>query len=66
LKVDSTALSLLGNVKGTKHEMAEMLAKKYPVEFDTKLPSKRRAWENEDRRMGVFDAVGLAVASRLK
>ena len=53
--------TLLGDVKGTKHGMAEMLAKKYPVELAAKLPPKRRAWENEDGRMDMYDAVGLAV-----
>ena len=53
--------ALLSNVKGTKHEMAEMLAQKFPVELARKLPPKRRAWENEDGRMDMFDAVGLAV-----
>jgi hypothetical protein len=49
---------LLGDAKGTKHEMAEMLAEKYPVEIAAKLPPKRRPWENEDGRMDMFDAVG--------
>ena len=31
---------LLRDAKGTKHEMAEMLAKKYPVELAAKLPPK--------------------------
>ncbi len=53
--------ALLGDVKGTKHEMAEMLAQKFPVELAGKLPPKRRPWENEDGRMDMFDAVGLAV-----
>lgn len=51
---------LLNDEKGTKHEMAEMLADRYPVELAGKLPPKRRAWENEDARMDLFDAVGLA------
>jgi hypothetical protein len=57
---------LLGDAKGTKHEMAEMLAQKYHVELAAKLPKKRRAWENEDGRMDMFDAVGLALVFRLK
>lgn len=56
---------LLGRVKGTKHEIAEMLAQKYPVELAVKLPPKRRAWENEDGRMDIFDAVALAVVFRM-
>ena len=51
--------SLLDDEKGTKHEMAELLAQKYPVELTGKLPPKRRPWENEDGRMDMFDAVGL-------
>ena len=54
-------IALLGDVKGTKHEMAEMLAQKFPVELAGKLPPKRRPWENEDGRMDMFDAVGLTV-----
>jgi Holliday junction resolvasome RuvABC endonuclease subunit len=57
--------ALLGDVKGTKHEMAEMLANKYPVELAAKLPPKRRLWENEDGRMDIFDAVELAVVFRM-
>lgn len=52
--------SLLDNEKGTKHEMAEMLAKQFPIELAGKLPPKRRPWENEDERMDMFDAVGLS------
>jgi hypothetical protein len=59
-------IALLGDVKGTKHEMAEFLAQKYPVELAAKLPPKRRAWENEDGRMDMFDAVGLAVVFRMR
>jgi hypothetical protein len=51
---------LLGDANGTKHELAVMLAKKYPAELAAKLPPKRRPWENEDGRMDMFDAVGLA------
>jgi len=57
--------ALLGDVKGTKHEMAEMLAQKYPVELAAKLPPKRRPWENEDGRMDIFDAAALAVVLRM-
>jgi hypothetical protein len=55
--------SLLGNPKGTKHEMAETLAKKFPAMLAAKLPPKRRAWDSENGRMDLFDAVGLAMAS---
>jgi len=58
--------ALLGNTEGTKHEMAEVLAQTFPVELAGKLPPKRRAWENEDGRMDMFDAVGLATVFRRK
>jgi hypothetical protein len=41
--------------------MADKLAKQFPIELAGKLPPKRRPWENEDGRMDMFDAVGLAV-----
>src|SRR5262249_18436518 len=54
---------LLGNENGTKHEMAELVAKRYRDELASRLPPKRRTWESENSRMDIFDAVGLAVAS---
>jgi len=54
-------VALLGDVKGTKHEMAELLAQRFPTELAARMPRKRRAWENEDGRMDMFDAVELAV-----
>jgi hypothetical protein len=56
---------LLGDPRGTKHEMAEMLAKGFPDELASRLPSKRREWESADSRMDIFDAVGLVVAFRI-
>ncbi len=56
---------LLGNVHGTKQEMAEMLVKHFPDELASRLPRKRRTWEGADARMDIFDAVGLAVAYRI-
>jgi len=57
--------SLLGNPKGTKHEMAEMLAMQFPDELASRLPPKRKLWQSEDSRMDMFDAVGLAVVFRM-
>ena len=62
---EKSRITLLGDVKGTKHEMAEFLAQKYPVELAGKLPPKRRLWETEDSRMDIFDAVALAVVFRM-
>lgn len=51
--------------RGTKHAMAEIIAKRFPEELGTRLPPKRRPWMSEDYRMDIFDAVALALASRL-
>jgi hypothetical protein len=58
-------IALLGDAKGTKHEMAEMLAQKFLAELAGRLPAKRRTWESEDGRMDTFDAVGLAEVFQL-
>jgi hypothetical protein len=52
---------LLGNPKGTKQEMAELLAGKFPEELAFRLPPKRKPWKSEDSRMDIFEAVALAV-----
>jgi Holliday junction resolvasome RuvABC endonuclease subunit len=51
---------------GTKHDMAEVLAKRFSDEIGFRLPPKRAAWMNQDRRMDIFDAAALAVAFRRK
>ena len=56
---------LLNNEAGTKREMAELLAKKFPDELASRLPEKRKAWKSEDARMDIFDAVGLAVTLKI-
>jgi hypothetical protein len=56
---------ILGNPKGTKHGVAELLAKQFPDELASRLPPKRKCEHNEDRRMDIFDAVALAVVSRI-
>jgi Holliday junction resolvasome RuvABC endonuclease subunit len=47
--------------KGTKYEMAEVIANRFPEELSLQLPSKRHLWESVDSRMDVFDAVALAL-----
>jgi hypothetical protein len=56
---------LLGNQKGTKQEMAEVLATQFPDELASRLPTKRKPWESEDSRMDIFDAMALAVVFRM-
>jgi len=49
---------------GTKHALAEIVAKQYPEELSFRLPPKRRAWMSEDSRMDIFDAMALAMVFR--
>jgi hypothetical protein len=53
---------LLANRKGTKHGVAELLAKQFPDELGSRLPPKRKWYNSEDGRMDMFDAVALASA----
>jgi Holliday junction resolvasome RuvABC endonuclease subunit len=55
-----------GNGPGTKHDLAEILAQRFPEELGSRLPPKRRPWMSEDSRMDIFDAVALALMLRLK
>jgi Holliday junction resolvasome RuvABC endonuclease subunit len=57
---------LLGDTRGTKHEMAVMIAKLFPDQLALLLPPKRRTWEGPDSRMDIFDAVALAVTFRMR
>lgn len=50
--------------KGTKHEIATIIAGRYPDELQTRLPPKRKAWMPVDYRMDIFDAVALALVPR--
>jgi len=56
---------LLGDPRGTKHEMAEMIANLFPDQLALLLPPKRRTWQGADSRMDIFDAVALAVTFRM-
>ena len=49
--------------KGTKDALAEIVAKRFPDELAHRLPPKRRDWQSEDSRMGIFDAIALALIS---
>lgn len=48
--------------QGTKHALAEIMARRFPVELGDRLPAKRKAWDSEDCRMGIFEAVALVMA----
>lgn len=55
-------LTLLGREDGTKQEMAELMASRFPDELASRLPPKRKPWVSEDSRMDIFDAVGLVAS----
>ena len=50
--------SYLGSV--TKYDIAMAIAKHIPA-FERFLPRRRKPWESEDARMGIFDAAALAL-----
>jgi Holliday junction resolvasome RuvABC endonuclease subunit len=53
---------IVGEAEGTKHDLAKSIAERFPEELGFRLPPKRRDWMSEDYRMGIFDAVALALA----
>jgi RNase H-fold protein (predicted Holliday junction resolvase) len=55
----------LANGLGTKQEIAEIIAKRFPDELGSRLPQKRKAWMSEKYQMSIFDAVALALMLRL-
>jgi hypothetical protein len=52
--------------QGTKHALAEIVARQFPEQLGSKLPPKRKAWMREHYQMGIFQAVALALMLRLK
>jgi Holliday junction resolvasome RuvABC endonuclease subunit len=47
--------------RGTKHAIAKILAARFHEELGFRLPPKRRPWMGQDYRMGIFDALALAL-----
>lgn len=54
----------LASGQGTKRDLAEIVACRFPEELGFRLPPKRRPWMSEDYRMGIFEAVALALVVR--
>jgi hypothetical protein len=52
------------DAKATKYQIAKTLAERVPDELAKLLPAQRRAWDSEDRRMDIFDAMALVVTFR--
>lgn len=63
---DQLMKAFIINGEKTKHALAEIIAKRFPEELGASLPPKRKAWESEDVRMNIFDAVALVLALRQK
>ena len=51
--------------EGSKQDLAEILAQRFPEELGFRLPPKRRPWMSEDYRMQIFDAVALAIVGSM-
>jgi hypothetical protein len=47
--------------ESNKYEVASALARQFP-ELASSLPPKRKIWQSEDYRMGIFDAAAVGVA----
>ncbi len=47
--------------ESNKYEVASVLAKQFPA-LASRLPPKRKCWQSEDYRMGIFDATAVGVA----
>jgi hypothetical protein len=63
LAVSQKQVSALSAVKRpTKWDVAEAIAKRFP-EIADRLPPKRKAWQTEEERIGIFIAVAAAVAA---
>jgi hypothetical protein len=51
---------------GTKYTIARIIAMRFPEELGHRLPPKRKPWKSEDYRMGIFDAVALAITKQVR
>ena len=47
--------------EANKYEVARALAAQFPS-LASRLPPKRKCWQSEDYRMGIFDAAAVGVA----
>jgi len=47
--------------ESNKYEVASALARQFP-DLASRLPPKRKIWQSEDYRMGIFDAAAVGVA----
>jgi hypothetical protein len=57
------AKTFFGDGEGTKFERATLIAARFP-ELAHRMPPERKPWKAEDDRMGIFDAVALALTGQ--
>lgn len=62
---DQVMSAFIADGQGTQHVLAEIIAKRFPEELESRLPPKRKPWMSEDSRMNIFDAVALALLPHL-
>lgn len=58
--------AFLPNGKGNKHDLALAIADRFPEELALRVPPERKAWMTEDSRVNTFEAVALALMTRIK
>lgn len=58
--------AFLPNSKGSKHDLALVIADRFPEELALRVPPERKAWMTEDSRVNLFEAVALALMTRIK
>lgn len=62
LTVDGHRAKSPGGQRATKREVAEAMAKRFP-ETAFQLPARRRIWQSEDDRIGIFIALAAAATA---
>lgn len=63
---DQVMKTFISDGDGTKHALAEIIAKKFSEQLGPHLPPKRKPWNSENYQMSVFDAAALALVFRMK
>ena len=62
---DRVLKTIIPDRRGTKHAMAEIIARRFPEQLATQLPPERALWDSESPRMAMFEAVALALVFQM-
>ena len=54
--------AILGRATGTKQEVYEAVARRFPIELGKRVPPPRKLYESEDSKVGAFEAVALGLS----